>query len=302
MPIRTVAILSPGDMGHAVGCVLGEHGFDVITSLQARSERTRKLADQGRIRDVSPLREMVLQADLVLSILVPGEAVKVAQQVADVLQVIGTSVLFADCNAVSPETSRMMDTIFTSAGGRYVDGSIIGPPPGSGRPPRFYMSGPNAGIMSELDGKGIDVRLLGDMIGRASGIKMCYAALTKGTSALWVALLVVAEALGLSGELREELLLSQEETCKRMEAEIPVLPTKALRWVGEMEEIAATFDSIGVTPYFHRGAAELYRIMSTLPFALERAENADSSRTMAQTISAMAQCILYGGKNKDSTG
>ena len=302
MPIRTVAILSPGDMGHAVGRVLGEHGFDVITSLQARSERTRKLAEQGRIRDVSLLREMVLQADLVLSILVPAEAVKVARQVADMLRVIGTDTLFADCNAVSPETSRMMDTIFTSAGGRFIDGSIIGPPPGSGKPPRFYMSGSNANIMSELDGKGIDVRLLGDIIGRASGIKMCYAALTKGTSALWVALLVVAEALGLSDELREEFLLSQQDTYKRMEAQIPVLPTKALRWVGEMEEIAATFDSVGVTPGFHRGSAEIYRIMSTLPFALERAENMDSSRTLAQTISAMAQHILSGVESADSPG
>ena len=289
MSVNTVAILSPGDMGHSVGQSLGEHGLNVITCLEGRSERTRRLAGRANIHDVGSPNELVLQADLVLSILVPAEAAGVASRIAEALQATGTDTSFADCNAVSPQTAKAMDATITGAGGRFIDASIIGAPPGGKAPPRFYVSGADAGVMSELDGKGIDVRFIGDDIGRASGIKMCYAALTKGTSALHVALLTAAELMGLSEELRAELMSSQPEAYKRMESQIPGLPTKAFRWIGEMEEIAATFDRVGVTPYFHQGAAEVYTLLSETPFAREAPEETDRSRSLAQTIYAMAQ-------------
>ena len=85
MAVKTVAIVSPGDMGHAVGRALGEQGLEGITCLRGRSERTRQLAKKGGIRDVRSLEETVSQADLVLSILLPAEAVNVARQIADAL-------------------------------------------------------------------------------------------------------------------------------------------------------------------------------------------------------------------------
>ena len=291
MAVKTVAILSPGDMGHAVGRALGEHGLEVITCLKGRSERTRELARRGNIRDVSSLDRMVSQADLVLSILVPAKAVSVARQVADALRATGGDTPFADCNATSPQTAEAMDAVITEAGGRFIDASIIGGPPRQGASPRFYVSGKHAAVMSELDGKGIAVRPIGDTIGRASGIKMCYAALTKGTSALHVALLTAAQAMGLSEELRTEFLSSQPEAYKRMEAQVPRLPASAFRWIGEMEEIAATFDHVGVTPYFHLGAAEVFRLLSETPFAQETPESLDQGRTLAQTISVAAQSL-----------
>ena len=291
MPVKTVAILSPGNMGHAVGRALGDHGLEVITCLKGRSERTRELAQKGNIRDVPSLDRMVSQADLVLSILVPAEAVSVARQVADAMRATGAGTPFADCNATSPQTAETMDAIITEAGGRFVDASIIGGPPGGGAHPRFYVSGKHAAVMSELDGKGIAVRPIGDAIGRASGIKMCYAALTKGTSALHVALLTAAQAMGLSEELRTEFLSSQPEVYKRMEAQVPRLPVIAFRWIGEMEEIAATFDLVGVTPDFHRGAAEVFRLLSETPFAQETPESLDQDRTLAQTVAVVAQSL-----------
>jgi len=291
MVVKTVAILSPGDMGHAVGRALGEHGLDGITCLKGRSERTRQLAQKGNFRDVPSLEEMVRQADLILSILVPSEAVSVARRVADALRATGADTPFADCNAVSPQTTEMMNGIITNAGGRFIDAGIIGGPPGRGTPPRFYVSGEHAAIMSELNGKGIDVRPIGDVIGRASGIKMCYAALTKGTSALQIALLMAAESLGLSDELRQEFKSSQPDALKRMESGLPGLPANAHRWIGEMEEIAATFDAVGVTPYFHKGAAEVFRLLSKTPFADETPETIDRSRTLAQTISVAVQYL-----------
>ena len=253
MAVKTVGVLSPGDMGHAVGRALKDHGLDVVTCLRGRSERTKQLAADAGIRDLQTLEELVTESELVLSILVPAEAVGVARQVVDAITAADADVAYADCNAVSPQSSEIMDSIVTGAGGRYVDGSIIGGPPRSGAAPRFYVSGVHAGIMSELDGKGIDVRNIGDTIGRASGIKMCYAAMTKGTSALHLALLTAAEALGLSDELANELSESQPEVLRRMQAQVPGLPSKSFRWIGEMEEIASTFDHAGVTPAFHQG-------------------------------------------------
>ena len=291
MAVNTVAILSPGDMGHAVGRALGEHGLDVITCLEGRSDRTRRLALKGNLRDVPSLDDLVSQADLVLSILVPSEALAVAQRVADALQATGADTPFADCNATSPQTAEKMEAIISRAGGRFIDGSIIGGPPGEGAPPRFYVSGPDAGIAAELDGKGIDVRPMGDAIGRASGIKMCYAALTKGTSALHTALLTAAEAMGLTKELRAELSSSQPEAYRRIEGQVPGLAANAFRWIGEMEEIAATFDHLGVTPHFHLGAAEVFRLLSRTPFAQETPETVDRSRTSAETIAVVARSI-----------
>ena len=289
--MKTVAILSPGDMGHAVGRVLGDHGLDVITCLEGRSERTRELARQGRFRDTPSLEEMVAQADLVMSILVPAEAVGTARRVADVIRAAGSGTLYADCNAVSPQSAHVMRDVIVGAGGRFIDASIIGGPPGRGAAPRFYASGPEAAIMGELDGKGIVVRQMGAEVGRASAIKMCYAAGTKGASALHAALLTAAEALGVSSELEEEMRSSQPDVYKRMEGQIPRLPIPAHRWIGEMEEIAATFDHVGVSPGFHQGAADIFRLLSRTPFASESPETMDPDRTLAETIAAAARLL-----------
>lgn len=291
MEVRTVAVLSPGDMGHAVGRTFLANGLKVITSLEGRGDRTRRLSQAVGIRDVGGLEAVVSEADLVLSILVPAEAVGVARHVSAAMRSAGVSAVFADCNAVSPETTSIIGNTISDAGGLFVDGSIIGGPPGPKSTPRFYVSGQHAGVMSELDGLGISVRQMGNEVGRASAIKMCYAALTKGSSALHIALLVAAESLGVSGELRSELMYSQQETYKRMTASIPGLPSKASRWIGEMEEISSTFDSVGVTPFFHLGAAEVFRMMSRAPFADETAEAIDHGRTLDETIAVLVHLL-----------
>ena len=290
MTVKKIAILSPGDMGHAVGRALFEHGFEILTHLEGRSERTCVLAQDAGFRISATLNELINDADLLLSILVPANAEIVAKEIAQSLQETGETTLIADCNAISPMRSEYIGRIIESAGGRYIDASIIGHPPGRDVPPRFYVSGKYADAMLGLDGKGIAVKTLGGDVGRASGIKMCYAALTKGTSTLQVALLTVAESLGLSSELHEELAYSQEAALRNMESGIPRLPPNAHRWIGEMEEIATTFAAEGVTPHFHLGAAAIYRLLEQTPYAVESPEDIDSNRTLTQTIAAtMAQ-------------
>ena len=299
MSLERIAILSPGDMGHGVGKVLAEHGYEVITCLAGRSRRTRDLAATAGFRDVPTLEEMVLQADLVMSILVPARAVDVAKEVANAMRSAGASLPFADCNAVSPESTLEIASVISSAGGDYIDGGIIGGSPARGDVPRIYTSGPRAGIMDELDGKGIAVRNLGPRVGRASGIKMCYASMTKGTNALRVAMLTVAEMLGLYDELIEELAYSQGGALSAMESAIPGLPANSGRWIGEMEEIADTFDAVGVTPRFHQAAAEIFRLLDSTSFAGESPETVDRTRTLKDTIEETASRLPGGGAAAD---
>ena len=259
--MNTVGILSPGDMGHTVGQRLREHGLRVIAYLSDRSERTRQLAAKAGIEEVSSYEALVKEADIVLSILVPAQAGAAARAVAEALNKTGAELLFADCNAIAPQTTCRIGKVVEDAGGRFVDASIIGPPPRREGTTRFYASGTHAEQLARLNEYGLDVPVVSARIGDASAVKMCYAGLTKGLTALCTELLVAAEALGVRRALLEEYRTSQAAMLQRMEGGLPGMPPKSRRWVGEMEEIAATMDSVGLTPKFHEAAADMYRFV-----------------------------------------
>ena len=160
--------------------------------------------------------------------------------------------LYADCNAIAPQTVRAIGDVITAAGGRFADVGIIGGPP---KQPgtRFYASGPGAQGFAALNDFGLDVRVLDGDIGQASGLKMCYGALTKGLQALGTELLVAARLMGLEETLRAEQAESAPDVLAWLQRAVPTMPPKAYRWVGEMEEIAATFASLGMTPSIFAG-------------------------------------------------
>jgi len=259
--MNTVGILSPGDMGHTVGQRLREHGLRVIAYLADRSARTRQLAAKAGIEEVSSYEILVQDADIVLSILVPAQAAAAAQKVAEALNMTGAELLFADCNAIAPQTTRRIGEVVEDAGGHFVDASIIGPPPRREGTTRFYASGTQAEELARLGEYGLDVPVVSGRVGDASAVKMCYAGLTKGLTALCTELLVAAEALGVRRALLEEYSTSQAAMLQRIEGGLPGMPPKSRRWVGEMEEIAATMASVGLTPKFHEAAAEMYRFV-----------------------------------------
>lgn len=292
---QTIAVLSPGDMGSAVGAVAAGLGHRVVTCLDGRSDRSRGLARAAGFEDVSPLPKMVAEADLILSILPPAAAVDTARRVAAAMTEAGATPAYADCNAISPATARAAAEVIEAAGAPFIDGGIVGPAPRSTPATRLYVSGPDCGPARALHSELIEVREIGAAIGRASALKMCYAALTKGTWTLHAALLTVAARLGISGELRAEFEASQKDAYARMQAMIPRLPVDAGRWVGEMEEIAATFEAAGVTPGFHQGAAEMFRLLDGTPFSAETRETIDRDRTLEETIEAICQVIEPGG-------
>lgn len=285
MAVDTVAILYPGDMGSGVGGALHAHGHDVITCLKGRSEGSRMRAERAGFRVVADLETVAAEADLILSILPPEAALDTARAVADAMGRAGRTPPYADCNAVSPDTTREIGAVIERAGAPYIDGGIVGNPPGTTKlPVRFYVSGPQCEIVAELHGKGIDVRPSGPEIGRASAIKMCYAAVSKGTNTLHTAALMAAEALGVGEVLREEWQYSAPAVYDRMKFMVPRLPADSKRWIREMEEIAHTFESVGVTPHFHEGARDVYELLARTPFAEETKETIDKNRTVEQSV------------------
>jgi len=288
LTIETVAIVSPGDMGHAVGQLFREHELKVVTCLTGRSGRTRILSEQAGIIDVPNFEQMVEQSDIVLSITVSEAAPGVAQMVADAVRSTGTDVLFAECNAIAPQVAREIETVVTGSGARFVDASIIGGPPRNGSSPRLYTSGPRASELEQLGEFGLDVRNIGPDTGQASGIKMCYAAMTKGSSALYAQLLMAAELMGLSGHLKAEFQDGQGAVYQRMERGLPGVPAKSRRWVSEMEEIQATFSGLGMTPHLFQGVADMYRLIGGTPLGDETPESKDLERSLEQTIIQLA--------------
>ena len=287
--LNTVGILSPGDMGHTVGDVLRQNGLRVITCLEGRSQRTRQLAEKAGIVDVPTYPQFVTEADLILSIMVPAQAMSAASMVAEALQKVDTILAYADCNAIAPQTVRKLGETITSAGGTFVDASIIGPPPRTPGATRFYASGPKLDIFSELNNYGLDVRALGEEIGLASAIKMCYASLTKGLTALCTELLTAASVLGVSEALTAEFQLSQSALFERMEKGLPGMPPKARRWIGEMEEISATFAHVGLTPNILTGAADMYRFVGDTHLADLPPEARDEFPNLAELIEILAK-------------
>ena len=286
--LKTVGILSPGDMGHGVGRALREcNGLRIVTDLSGRSGRTRGLAGAAGFEDLGSLDAVVEASDLLLSIMPPAAAEGFAAGLAGRIGADGP--IFADMNAVAPETVRRIAARFPAD--RFVDGGIVGPSPKGPKPTRFYVSGAPAPVMEALASERIAVRPLGPEAGRASAQKMLYSALNKGYWALQAAVLTAAERAGLSEELRAELAFSQPDLLARMEERIGLLPADAHRFHPEMAEIASFFESLGMTSGFHRGAEDLFRLLARTPLAEETRETWDRSRPLHESVRIFAGAV-----------
>ena len=291
----TIGIISPGDMGHALGAVLVQHGLRVLTNLQGRSPRTVALARQAGITDVGDDAALVREADMLLSVLVPAQAHAFAERIAAAMRATGCTPLFADCNAISPRTALSIERLLREVEAEVVDVGIIGAPPRAGRAEtRLYASGPGAEKLAVLNEYGLDVRVIGPQVGQASGLKMCYASLTKGLTALATQALTAGQVLGLSETLIGELRESQAELFRWFERQVPRMPPKAYRWVGEMEEIARTFADLELPPQMLEGAAALYRLVEQTELGTETPEERHRGQSLAEVTALLAEALKKG--------
>jgi 3-hydroxyisobutyrate dehydrogenase-like beta-hydroxyacid dehydrogenase len=246
--MTTLGILHPGEMGAAVGAVaLAE----VWWTPDGRSEATTTRARAAGLRPAR-LAELLERCDVVLSICPPHAALDVARTAA------GFQGVYCDANAVAPETALEVGRIVGEGGARFVDGGIVGGPP---RAPgtRLYLSGEAAGeVAAAFAGTALEPRVLGDMPGTASALKMCYAGWTKGSAALLLTVGDAAEALGVGDDLAAEWELSLPGLSDRLAAAERSARAKGWRWVGEMREIEATLRAAGLPGGFHEAAAETF--------------------------------------------
>jgi 3-hydroxyisobutyrate dehydrogenase-like beta-hydroxyacid dehydrogenase len=252
----TIGLLHPGDMGATVGAAARANGARVLWASSGRGLQTQKRAAAAGLTDAGTVAGLVRSSDLVLSVCPPSAAGEVARSVA----ASGFAGVYVDANAVSPATAREVGEIVTKAGATFVDGGIIGPPARTRGTTRLYLAGPGAARVAACFAEGpLDAIVLDGAPGAASALKMAYAAYTKGSTALLAAVRALASHEGVGEALLEEWQLSQPEAAARADAGVRASAPKAWRFVGEMEEIAATFASAGLPDGFHRAAAELYR-------------------------------------------
>src|SRR5580765_4690600 len=95
----------------------------------------------------------------------------------------------------------MMD----DGGASFVDGGIIGGPAWTPNSTWLYLSGSDAARAASYFSAGpLETRVIGEGVGKASSLKMCFAAYTKGTTALLCAVLATAEALDVRAELEQQ--------------------------------------------------------------------------------------------------
>jgi 3-hydroxyisobutyrate dehydrogenase-like beta-hydroxyacid dehydrogenase len=241
---RTVGLLHPGEMGAAVGAVLRGQGHRVVWVSEGRSEETRERAKAAGLEDVGSVSN-VAEADVVFSICAPHAALDVARSAS-----FGGP--YVDANAVSPTTAAKV----ADAVDEFVDGGIVGSPPREPGTTRLYLSGERAEDVAALfTGSVLDARV----VSNASAVKMAYAAWTKGTAAMLLAIRELARREGVEEPLLAEWDLSLPELRERHARALRSAEAKGWRWVGEMEEIAATFEAAGLPGGFHRAAAEVYR-------------------------------------------
>jgi 3-hydroxyisobutyrate dehydrogenase-like beta-hydroxyacid dehydrogenase len=233
----TVAVVAQGAMGAGVGARLVERGLKVITSLQGRSEDSAKRAKAAGMTPVSDPE--LAKADIFLSILPPSDALALAQRLAALIAPSNHKPVYVDCNAVSPPTKIEVGHVITGAGAPFVDAGIIGGPPAAGyNGPSFYAAGPEAGRFAVLNDFGLIVRVMTGPVGSASAMKMSYAGITKGFTALGAMMMLAAKRGGVAEGLREELERSQPALLPWLQRSVPAMYSKAYRYVGEMEEIS----------------------------------------------------------------
>ncbi len=257
----TVALIGTGEMGSAVGRRLRQTGVRVLTELKGRSEQSAQRAADAGLEIIDDDQYLVDEASFILSIVPPGVACIVAERFRAPLVSSLHKPVFVDCNAIAPSTVRRVETILSDTGCRFVDAGIIGGPPSADdltKGPRFYASGPNAQMFASLAHRGLDIAVLQAPVGAASALKLSYAGLTKGFTALGAAMIAAAARDHLDSALRAELARSQPDMLMRLERFIPAMFPKAYRWVAEMEEIAKFTGEESRGAAIYLGAARLY--------------------------------------------
>ncbi|MEO7909198.1 MAG: DUF1932 domain-containing protein [Roseiflexaceae bacterium] len=256
MAPQRIGFLHPGDMGISIAASAQNGGNEVYWASAGRSPETQTRAATYGLRDAQTLATMCAECAIIVSVCPPHAAEEVAQQVL----ATGFGGIYLDANAIAPQRAERIGADMAAAGVSFVDGGIIGGPAWKPASTWLYLAGAQAEQVADCFAAGpLETQLLGAEIGRASALKMCFAAYTKGTTALLCAILATAEDLGVRTDLEQHWQRDDPPFADQVEQRVRQVTAKAWRFAGEMEEIADTFRSAGMPGEFHAAAANVYR-------------------------------------------
>ncbi|MCC6299278.1 MAG: NAD(P)-dependent oxidoreductase [Anaerolineales bacterium] len=257
--MSAIGILHPGEMGISVAASAIQSGHKVYWASSGRSDKTRARAEKYKLVRVDSLAELCQTSEIILSVCPPHAAEDVARSVIETAY----KGFYLDANAISPQRSIKISQMMEARGIRFVDGGIIGGPAWKPHETRLYLSGKDANVIADCFADGaLEARIIGDEIGKASALKMCYSAYTKGTTALFAAILATAESLGVRDELYKEWEVDEVGFSEQVNRRVTRVTAKAWRFEGELREIASTFRDAGLPDGFHEAGAEIYHRMA----------------------------------------
>ena len=292
MAFQRVGILNIGEMGYHWARLLASHGVEVLTCSKGRSEVTCRRAENAGVRSVPSLASLVSQSDLIVSVVIPSAAKRVASKVVKaLLKVEKKDFIYLDGNAISPMTAREMGREFARTQAGLVDGAIIGSATRLNQGAVVYVSGPEAGRVRALEQFGFSVRVLGGDVGQASAFKIVYAGLTKGLQGLFVELLVGARKFGLLDEILERYDESFPGLAQKVGQSIVGLPVHAARRAEEMVELRRTFRHHGLQPVVVPSVGKLLRAIGDLK-AGSASETGTRKGSLAETVELFFQMGL----------
>ena len=258
---QSIGILHPGEMGISLAVCAQQSRHALHWASEGRSAATHNRAAQFQLRDVRTVANLCAECSVVVSVCPPHAAETVAHQVV----ASGFTGLYLDANAISPQRAMQIGEAMGKVGISFVDGGIIGGPAWEPDKTWLYLSGPRADDIVACFSTGpLRTRVLGTEIGQASALKMCYAAYTKGTTALLASILGAAEQLGVRDALYQQWSQEDLKFAAQTEQRVRKVTAKAWRFTGEMDEIAATFREAGLPGEFHAAAAVVYRRLARL--------------------------------------
>jgi 3-hydroxyisobutyrate dehydrogenase-like beta-hydroxyacid dehydrogenase len=282
----TVAVVSPGAMGGAVGAALVRGGERVVATVAGRSVRTARLAEQAGLDLLPNLADVVGEAAVVLSVVPPEAAPRVAEEI--VRSSPGPTPLLVDLNAIAPASVRGIASAASERGVDVVDGSISGPPPWKSGTTRIYLSGPRAREVAALPFEGVELVVVGDEVGAASAVKMSTASVYKGTSALLAQAFLAARANGVLEHVLADLETGAPELVANVPRRLAMAASKSERYVGEMHEIASTQAAAGLTPALFEAMAGIYETMARTPLAAASPEELPRDLRLESVLDELA--------------
>lgn len=256
MDSKNVGLLHPGDMGISVGASIKKSGRNVYWVSEGRSQKTKDRAASQDLKDAGTLQQLCDTCSVIFSVCPPHAAEDVAAQVVS----CGFSGLYVDANAISPQRSIRIGKTMGEAGIAYVDGGIVGGPAWRPGTTWLHLSGEEAAAAADCFSAGpMETNAIGPDVGKASAVKMCFAAFTKGSTALLCGIISTAEALGVREALFEQWNRAGGDAANQRAQQVRGVTAKAWRFAGEMEEISSTFEDAGLPGGFHAAAADIYR-------------------------------------------